>query len=71
VPTQPPVTSDTRVALVGLNLRSGPSEDDPVVATIPAGGMMTLTREGAENGYVTVDYGGAVGWVFADLIGEP
>jgi uncharacterized protein YgiM (DUF1202 family) len=71
VPTQPPVTGDTRVALVGLNLRSGPSEDDPVVATIPEGGMMTLTREGAENGYVTVDYGGAVGWVFADLIGEP
>jgi uncharacterized protein YgiM (DUF1202 family) len=73
VPTTAPpvVTSDTRVALVGLNLRSGPSEDDPVIATIPQGGMMTLTREGAEDGYVTVDYGGARGWVYADLIGEP
>jgi stage II sporulation protein P len=71
VPTQPVITSDTRVTLVGLNLRSGPSEDDPVIATIPEGGIVTLTREGAENGYVTVDYGGTRGWVYADLIGEP
>jgi cobyric acid synthase len=27
-----------------------------------------VTREGAENGYVTVDYDGATGWVYADLI---
>ncbi|HET7093888.1 MAG TPA: SH3 domain-containing protein [Thermomicrobiales bacterium] len=71
VPTPPVVTSDTRVALVGLNLRSGPSEDDAVIGIIPQGGMMTLTREGAEGGYVTVDYGGARGWVYADLIGVP
>lgn len=62
---------EARVTLVALNLRSGPSPDDPVVAVIPAGETVTLTREGAANGYVTVDWGGADGWVYADLIGEP
>lgn len=71
VPAPAVVTSDTRVALVGLNLRSGPSEDDAVIAIIPQGGMMTLTHEGAEGDYVTVDYGGTRGWVYANLIGTP
>ena len=69
VPGQP--AGEARVTLVALNLRSGPSPDDPVVAVIPAGETVVLTREGAENGYVTVDWGGADGWVYADLIGEP
>jgi hypothetical protein len=38
---------------------------------MPEGAAVTLTREGSENGYVTVDYGGAQGWAYADLLGEP
>lgn len=65
----PAPTANQRQALSGLNLRSGPSIDASVIATIPHGGVMTLTNAGAENGYVTVDYGGTTGWVYADLIG--
>jgi uncharacterized protein YgiM (DUF1202 family) len=70
--TTPNATGDaTRATLAGLNLRSGPSADDPVVATLPEGALVTLTYDGYENGYVTVAYDGANGWIFADLLGDP
>jgi len=68
-PTPPASSSTQRVALSTLNLRAGPGLAAPVIATIPVGGVMTLTGEGAEGGYVTVVYGGTSGWVYADLIG--
>jgi SH3-like domain-containing protein len=42
-----------------------------VLRFVPAGAAVTLTREGAENGNVTVDYDGTLGWAYADLLGEP
>jgi hypothetical protein len=38
---------------------------------MPLGEVVMLTWEGAENGFVTVDYGGVRGWAYADLLGEP
>lgn len=70
-PTPAPVTSNTRVTLTGLVLRSGPSIDAEAILVMPEGATVTLTREGAENGYVTVDYGGARGWAYADLLAAP
>ena len=67
----PATTSETRVTLSPLILRSGPAVDDEPILVIPEGARLTLTREGAENGYVTVDYNGATGWVYADLIARP
>jgi uncharacterized protein YgiM (DUF1202 family) len=67
-PAAPVTTSETRVALSPLLLRSGPTVDDEPILVIPEGARLTLTREGAENGYVTADYDGASGWVYADLI---
>jgi uncharacterized protein YraI len=58
----------TTVTLSPLMLRSGPAVDAEPVLVIPEGALLTLTREGAESGYVTVDYDGATGWVYADLI---
>jgi uncharacterized protein YraI len=52
-------------------LRSGPSNEDEPILVMPQGATMTLTRDGAENGYVTVDFDGTVGWAFADLIARP
>jgi uncharacterized protein YgiM (DUF1202 family) len=63
-------SSNDRVTLEPLMLRAGPTEDAEVLAGMPAGSIVTLTSEGAENGYVTVDYGGLVGWAYADLLGE-
>jgi uncharacterized protein YgiM (DUF1202 family) len=68
----PDATGDaTRATLAGLNLRSGPSEDDPVIQALPEGALVTLTYAGSENGYVTIDYQGTTGWLYADLLGDP
>ena len=63
-------SSNDRVTLEPLMLRAGPTADSEVLAGMPQGSIVTLTREGAENGYVTVDYGGLRGWAYADLLGE-
>jgi uncharacterized protein YraI len=64
-----PATGEQRVTLVDLALRAGPAEDAELLATLPVGTVITLTREGDENGYVTADYAGTRGWVYAELIG--
>ena len=66
-----PVSDDVRVTLEPLMLRSGPSADAEPILIMPQGETVTLTREGAENGYVTVDYGGTLGWAYADFIARP
>lgn len=60
-----------RETLVPLMLRSGPDIEAEPIAGMPEGSLVTLTREGWENGYVTVDYGGAQGWAYAELLGPP
>ncbi len=69
VPVAPVTSANDRVALTDLVLRSGPSPDDAPILAMPAGAIITLTHQGAANGYVTVTYGGTTGWVYADLIG--
>ena len=64
----PAATSEIRVTLTPLMLRSGPGVDAEPILVLPEGARITLTREGAEDGYVTVDYDGERGWVYADLI---
>ncbi len=63
--------SDARVTLAPLMLRSAPDVEAEPIAGMPEGSLVTLTQEGWENGYVTVDYGGAQGWAYADLLGDP
>lgn len=60
-----------RVTLTPLMLRSGPSLEAEPITGMPEGSLVTLTREGWDNGYVTVDYVGAQGWAYADLLGPP
>ena len=64
----PAATSEVRVTLAPLMLRSSPAVDAEPILVMPEGARLTLTRQGAENGYVTVDYDGVTGWVYADLI---
>jgi uncharacterized protein YraI len=64
-------TGEERLALDDLNLRAGPSTADAVLLVIPAGGSMTLTDEGVENGFVTVVFEGTAGWVAAEFIARP
>jgi uncharacterized protein YraI len=67
-PTTP--SADGRVTLAPLLLRSGPSAEADPMLEMPEGAVVTLTREGAENGYVTVEFDGAIGWAYAELLGE-
>jgi uncharacterized protein YraI len=74
--TAPPAPSTTtssnaRVTLAPLMLRSAPAMEAAPILVMPLGEVVTLTWEGAENGYVTVDYGGVRGWAYADLLAEP
>ena len=62
-------STNARVTLAPLMLRSAPAIEAEPILVIPLGGVVTLTWEGAENGYVTVDYGGVRGWAYADLLG--
>ena len=71
-PSAPTTTSaDARVTLAPLLLRSGPSPEAEPLLTMPEGAVVTLTREGAENGYVTVEFDGVIGWAYAEFLGEP
>jgi uncharacterized protein YraI len=63
-------SSDIRYTLRPLMLRSGPSVDAEALTGMAEGAVVTLTQEGAENGYVTVEYDGLQGWAYADLLGE-
>jgi len=62
-------TASRRVTLAPLMLRSGSDATADPILVIPEGATVTLTRQGAENGYVTVDYNGTTGWAYADLLG--
>jgi uncharacterized protein YraI len=64
----PATNPEARVTLSALVLRSGPAADAEPILTMPEGATVTLTREGAAEGYVTVDYDGATGWAYADLL---
>jgi uncharacterized protein YraI len=63
--------NNLRVTLEPLMLRSGPDVEAEPILGMPQGSEVTLTQEGYENGYVTVDYGGEQGWAYADLLGKP
>jgi uncharacterized protein YraI len=63
-------STDVRYALRPLMLRTGPDAAAEALTGMPEGAVVTLTREGAENGYVTVDFDGLQGWAYADLLGE-
>ena len=62
---------DTRVTLSPLMLRTAPDMGAESIAGMPEGSLVTLTYEGYENGYIMVDYDGALGWAYADLLGAP
>ncbi len=65
----PAASENVRFTLSPLLLRGEPSAVGEAILTMPEGATVTLTREGAENGYVTVVYDGTRGWAYADLLG--
>lgn len=65
-PAPPPQTGQvTAQTTVSLNMRSGPSTQYGVIAVIPAGGTVAVSR--CTNGYAwcEVTYGNRTGWVSA------
>jgi hypothetical protein len=68
-PATEPTGKDARFTLSRLLLRPAPSAEGEPILVKPEGAAVTLTREGAVNGYVTVDSDGTRGWTQADLLG--
>jgi uncharacterized protein YraI len=57
----------TAVTNVNLNLRAAPGYDGQVIAVIPAGRELTLTGRQSYP-WVSVNYNGKKGWVFAEFL---
>jgi uncharacterized protein YgiM (DUF1202 family) len=55
------------VALDDVNVRSGPSAADPILATLALGEWVTLYGD-AQNGFVAIYSGDYVGWVHASFL---
>lgn len=60
-----------RVTITPLMLRAAPSLDSESLVGMPEGSVVYLTQEGYENGYITVAYGGLLGWAYADFLADP
>lgn len=73
--TETPISAfespDARVTITDLMLRSEPDVAAEPLVGMPQGALVQLTREGYQNGYITVDYGGLQGWAYADLLEAP
>lgn len=67
----PATSAEQRVTLAPLVLRAGASPEAAELLVMPEGATVTLTGEGSEAGYVTVDYNGTPGWAYADLLAAP
>jgi uncharacterized protein YraI len=62
-------STGTAYTTTSLNLRSGPSTGDGVIAVMRSGSAVTLTGQ-SSNGFVSVDYNGSSGWAYADYLGS-
>lgn len=54
----------TAVVKEALNLRSGPSKNDPIITTLPAGATVSVGLDG----WVPVWFEGRKGWMFAEYL---
>jgi uncharacterized protein YraI len=70
VPVGETVTGSAVVVDGGLNLRTGPSLDNPVVTVMPDGSPVEL-RGDIQNGFAPVSFNGETGWASIDFLGAP
>ncbi len=67
-PAPVPGSGDGNVRVISdLNLRSGPSTSNAVLAVMPAGSFVTLTGDSA-NGFLAVSFNGIDGWAYASYL---
>lgn len=67
VPSPAPTVGTATTTTTDLNLRDGPGTDFAVLAVMPTGATVTLTGS-SENGFLSVQYGGTVGWAAVDYL---
>ncbi len=70
-PSAPPISGNEQLAIVNsnsatLNLRSGPSTDDAVIAEIPRGEMVVVTSYGAT--WCAIRWNGLTGYVMTNYL---
>lgn len=59
-----PASEFVAVVKEALNLRSGPSKNDPILMTLPAGTTVTLGRDG----WLPVWFEGRQGWMYSEYL---
>lgn len=67
IPSAPVVAAAagwTAIVKEALNLRTGPSKNDPIIMTVGAGEAVTL----GQDGWVPVWYQGRQGWMYAEYL---
>ena len=69
-PTATPVPTGPATATTDLNLRARPSQSSAALFLVSAGSTVWRTGN-ADNGYVSVDYMGIVGWIAEAYLAEP
>jgi uncharacterized protein YraI len=65
--SDPGTTTGNATTTSALNLRSGPSTSNSVLAVMPAGASVELTGS-SENGFNQVRYNGQTGWAYAQFL---
>lgn len=61
-------TEERYTATANVNMRTGPTHEDPVILVIPQGAILTLREEEPRNGFLPVTYFGHNGWAHSDFI---
>jgi hypothetical protein len=63
-PAAPVPTGLTATVKEDLNLRTGPTKNDPIITTLPAG---TVVQVG-QDGWLPVNFQGRQGWMYAEYL---
>ena len=63
-PAAPAPTGLTASVKEDLNLRAGPTKNDPILMTLPAGTVVQVGKDG----WLPVTYQGRQGWMFAEFL---
>ncbi len=69
ISSPPPSQSTQATTTDRLNLRSGPSLADGVIAVLPRGAKITLAGK-AQNGFSAVSWNGRTGWAFTTYLSQ-
>lgn len=67
VAVETPTCSATNTTFGNVNVRSGPGTNEPILATIASGELLTIKGRNATGEWLRIETAGVSGWVLAEL----